>query len=155
MSGNFGEMGFDREPEVYLMGHSSGAHIALLYLIRRAEEEEAKAAAAAATVPAARTSEPVGGRMDSSVSVGGTLGDADGDAGGDRPLDVEGFIGLAGVYDVYQHYLYESWRSAQHIHSDNSRKLQSGRPDDLLWCRLASSTPLPLRALRHSGRLQR
>ncbi len=120
ISGNIGEIGFDCEPEVYLMGHSSGAHIALLYLIGRAREDEAEAAAAA--VDAAHGNEPAGARTYSyrSASVGmidgGTDGDADGVRdGGSRLLDVEGFIGLGGVYDVYQHYLYESWRSVQRV----------------------------------------
>ncbi|CAN0427743.1 unnamed protein product, partial [Scytosiphon promiscuus] len=35
ISGNIGTLGFDSEPEVYIVGHSSGAHIALLYLIQQ------------------------------------------------------------------------------------------------------------------------
>lgn len=72
------------------MGHSSGAHIALLYLIRRAKD---------------CVSEESSGRqphMNGSST-----------RNGEHLLEVEGFVGLSGVYDVYRHYLYESWRSVR------------------------------------------
>lgn len=102
VSGNIGAIGFDRDPEVYLMGHSSGGHISLLYLIRQAHEKEAEIAARhhARGLPV----------MVSASATRGARG-GDGEAGGGRQLEVEGFIGLAGVYDVHRHYLYESWRS--------------------------------------------
>lgn len=110
ISGNFGLVGFDCEPEVYLMGHSSGAHISLLYLIRQAEGQEAAAAAVAhnrkyKTLPAGS---PTAGSPAGVSTSGG--GDSGGGGGGGGQLEVEGFIGLAGVYDVRRHYLYESWR---------------------------------------------
>ena len=120
ISGNVGTIGFDCAPDVYLMGHSSGAHISLLYLIRQAEQQEAEAAAAAvagqhnlSTLPAG--SPKVDSRGADSTSgggdvLGGDASDINGDGGGGRLLEVEGFIGLAGVYDIYRHYLYESWR---------------------------------------------
>lgn len=95
-------MGFDRDPELYLMGHSSGAHIGMLYLVRQAEERDRAEAKAAALRDA-----PGGGGRGSVGSVGD--GDVVGEDGG-RQLEVEGFIGLSGVYDVHRHYLYESWR---------------------------------------------
>lgn len=72
-------------PEVYLMGHSSGAHIALLYLTRRSQ-----------LVPSQQGSESLRDNTDSK--------------NGEPALRLLGFIGLSGVYDVYRHYLYESWR---------------------------------------------
>eukprot|EP00903_Cladosiphon_okamuranus_P014866 g13765.t1 len=134
MSGNLGMMGFDSEPDVYLMGHSSGAHISFLYLIRQVEEQEAKAEARAlgaggagagaagahkdsGTLPSDSLEAGIdnsGGDSSSSGNHGGSGGDGGG-GGGCRQLEVEGFIGLAGVYDVYQHYLYESWRGVHEI----------------------------------------
>lgn len=124
ISGNVGTIGFDCSPDVYLMGHSSGAHISLLYLIRQAELQEAAAAAAAATEhntnhntlpagsPTTLAADSRGGDNTSGGGGGddGGDGDSDGDGGGGRQLEVKGFIGLAGVYDIHRHYLYESWR---------------------------------------------
>lgn len=119
ISGNIGMIGFDCEPDVHLMGHSSGAHISFLYLIRQAEDQEAQAQAeaAAATVAHDRNTFEVGSpKADSDSTTGDSTssttggGDGDGSGGGGRLLEVEGFIGLAGVYDVHRHYLYESWR---------------------------------------------
>lgn len=107
ISGNIGAIGFDCDPEVYLMGHSSGAHIALLYLIRRADEKEEQTAAR----HFARGLSEIGSATIASRTGGGGDGGDAGEGGGRRHLEVEGFIGLAGVYDVYRHYLYESWRS--------------------------------------------
>lgn len=124
ISGNIGTIGFDRDPEVYLMGHSSGAHIALLYLIRRAEEETEEETAArqhAQGLPGVDSATDIASR-------GGGDGDRGevGDGGGRQYLEVEGFIGLAGVYDVYRHYLYESWRSVI------GSRLGCGYHDDVL-----------------------
>lgn len=77
-------------PEVYLMGHSSGAHISLLYLIRRAEQER----------DAALRKHELGKFWEAMPASERTT----------EGLEVEGLIGLAGVYDIYRHYLYESWR---------------------------------------------
>lgn len=106
ISDNIGTIGFDCDPDVYLMGHSSGAHISLLYLIRRAEEmeEEAEARHHARDLPEM-------GSVIATRDARGNHGDDDREGGGGRQLEVEGFIGLAGVYDVHRHYLYESWRS--------------------------------------------
>lgn len=103
ISSNTNVLGLDELPEVYLMGHSSGAHVALLYLIRRAEDGAAREDA----VDVANT----GDNLAALDSTGGDSGDnpAAPNISG-RELDVEGFIGLSGVYDVHSHYLYESWR---------------------------------------------
>lgn len=93
ISCNMGLIGFDAVPEVFLMGHSSGAHIALLYLIRRAKKDTREDQRAAR-----EGSDGVG------VGEGGELGQVE------VEVEVEGFIGLSGVYDVHRHYLYESWR---------------------------------------------
>lgn len=101
ISANVGMLGFDTIPELYLAGHSSGAHIALLFLIRRAKEvalEDEKSVASDETKHEAGTS------LEGDASVSG-----DGRDEGTQ-LKVEGFIGLAGVYDIHRHYLYESWR---------------------------------------------
>eukprot|EP00752_Nemacystus_decipiens_P010065 g8969.t1 len=128
ISGNVGTIGFDCSPDVYLMGHSSGAHISLLYLIRHAEQQEAAAVAAAAAAAAIEDKHnnlltgSLESRGDDSTRVGGgssdgSGGDSDGDGDGAQQalLRVEGFIGLAGVYDVHRHYLYESWRGVHEI----------------------------------------
>lgn len=95
ISGNRRLLGFDKPPEVYLMGHSSGAHIALLFLILRAKTKESAA-------------------EDGMVATETTNTDADTEsdnaADGGGQVEVEGFVGLSGVYDVHRHYLYESWR---------------------------------------------
>ncbi|CAM9496361.1 unnamed protein product [Ectocarpus fasciculatus] len=116
ISRNTGTMGFDRDPEVYLMGHSSGAHIGMLYLVQRAEEKgKAEAEAAArANAPTGLPSMPGGDGGYGSV---GTFGDGDvsgEDGGRQTEVEVEGFIGLSGVYDVHRHYLYESWSRGVH-----------------------------------------
>ncbi|CAM9266415.1 unnamed protein product [Scytosiphon promiscuus] len=105
ISGNIGTLGFDSEPEVYIVGHSSGAHIALLYLIQQAEKE-AGAASDADRGSESATVSTAGGDRD---------WDVDGDGGGGRQLKVEGFVGLGGVYDVHRHYQYESWRGVHEI----------------------------------------
>lgn len=89
ISCNIGLIGFDAVPEVFLMGHSSGAHIALLYLIRRAKEDT---------------------REDQQAAREGSDGVGEGEGEELSQVEVEGFIGLSGVYDVHRHYLYESWR---------------------------------------------
>lgn len=109
ISGNTNVLGFDELPEVYLMGHSSGAHVALLYLIRRAEDSATRGDA----VDVVNTGVNTGGNPTALDSTGGDSGDnttAPGSNTNERELDVEGFIGLSGVYDVHSHYLYESWR---------------------------------------------
>lgn len=123
ISSNTNVLGLDVPPEVYLMGHSSGAHVALLYLIRRAEDDAAREGA----VGMADTGGSTGGNATALDSTGGNTGDnsaaidSTGGDSGDNPiapdsntigrdLDVEGFVGLSGVYDVHSHYLYESWR---------------------------------------------
>ncbi|CAM9169542.1 unnamed protein product [Ectocarpus sp. 4 AP-2014] len=114
ISRNTGTIGFDRDPEVYLMGHSSGAHIGMLYLVQQAEEKGKAEAedAARANAPTALPNMPGGGGGHGSVD---NMGDGDviGEDGG-RQLAVEGFIGLSGVYDVHRHYLYESWSRGVH-----------------------------------------
>lgn len=109
ISSNTNVLGLDELPEVYLMGHSSGAHVALLYLIRRAGE----GAALEDAVGVANTGETARDNPAAPDSTGGDSGDnptAPGSNIKGRELDVEGFIGLSGVYDVHSHYLYESWR---------------------------------------------
>ncbi|CAM9204143.1 unnamed protein product [Ectocarpus sp. 12 AP-2014] len=109
ISRNTGTMGFDRDPEVYLMGHSSGAHIGMLYLVQQAEKK-----GKTETEDAARANAPTGlPNMPGSGDHGSVDNIGDGDVIGEdvgRQLEVEGFIGLSGVYDVHRHYLYESWR---------------------------------------------
>lgn len=110
ISGNIGTIGLDSEPEVYVVGHSSGAHIALLYLVQQAEKEgEAAPNTDGEPDSTAGSTEMAGGVA---TGDGGGYGRRDGygDGDGGRQLKVEGFIGLGGVYDVHRHYLYESWR---------------------------------------------
>lgn len=107
ISNNTNVLGLDELPEVYLMGHSSGAHVALLYLIRRAEDSATRGDAVDVT--------NTGDNPAALDSTGGDSGDNAAAPGSntinsDRELEVEGFIGLSGVYDVHSHYLYESWR---------------------------------------------
>ncbi|CAM9434541.1 unnamed protein product [Sphacelaria rigidula] len=83
-SGDGARGGSVSAPEVYLMGHSSGSHISLLYLIRREEER----------------------RRGASTRSGDSM---------EKELEVEGLIGLSGVYDVHRHYLFESWRGVHEI----------------------------------------
>ena len=117
MSGNTRVLGLDELPEVYLMGHSSGAHVSLLYLIRRAEDDELREKSVGMTNTGDGATGDSPAAVEHAVRVAYAGGSATGDnppalddnAGG-RELEVEGFIGLSGVYDVHSHYLYESWR---------------------------------------------
>lgn len=103
-SGDGARGGSVSAPEVYLMGHSSGSHISLLYLIRREEER----------------------RRGASTRSGDSM---------EKELEVEGLIGLSGVYDVHRHYLFESWRL---------------ETDHFLLCTLAPPPVSPWRiVLRH------
>lgn len=96
LSGNIPVLGFDTAPEVYMIGHSSGAHITLLFLIRQAKEY----------LSVAETGASAG---DGSYNDGDGVGFVGGTDSG-KLLEVEGFVGLSGVYDVHRHYLFESWR---------------------------------------------
>lgn len=89
------QVGAVSAPEVYLMGHSSGAHICLLYLIRRVEEGTNSIPSASAQGGSVYVEDEKRGREGGSVV---------------KELEVEGLIGLSGVYDIHRHYLYESWR---------------------------------------------
>lgn len=74
-------------PRVFLAGHSSGAHVALCYLIQCAKRY---------LDCSQRESESQGGESEAMHA--------------QQPLEIEGLIGLSGVYDIHKHYLYESWR---------------------------------------------
>lgn len=95
ITGESGRVDAVSAPQVYLMGHSSGAHICLLYLIRRAEEGNKSTSSASSQAGGVHVEE--GRRARDSASA-------------ERELEVEGLIGLSGVYDIHSHYLYESWR---------------------------------------------
>eukprot|EP00904_Undaria_pinnatifida_P006577 jgi/Undpi1/3049/HiC_scaffold_15.g06425.m1 len=122
MSCNTRVLGLDELPEVYLMGHSSGAHVSLLYLIRRAEDDELREKSVGMTNTGDGAAGDSPAAVENAVRVAYAGGSATGDnppalddnAGG-RELEVEGFIGLSGVYDVHSHYLYESWRGVHEI----------------------------------------
>lgn len=74
----------------FLVGHSSGAHVGLFYLTARAKRKEEV--------------------RNRAQGQGERLGQEQGVKYDEPELEVEGFIGLSGVYDITQHYAFESWR---------------------------------------------
>ncbi|CAN0158005.1 unnamed protein product [Discosporangium mesarthrocarpum] len=98
-------------PHVFLAGHSSGAHIALLFLIQRALAQHGTEGASAAAAARERLAS-IGGEQSRERGHDCELGGARVRGGQEwgGALEVEGFVGLSGVYDVHRHYLFEAWR---------------------------------------------